>query len=132
MTGLDFLDRLTDGCSAAGAGFYFEEGGCWGMALALHDALARIGHEPEYLVCQRNRHAMIEAGGRIYDHTGEASWNGPAVRVSRDELMVRARLAGHDDDGVLSDADAASEIIGNARAMWLRDRQIAEPGSAKE
>ena len=42
MTGLDFLDRLTDGCSAAGAGFYFEEGGCWGMALALHDAEARL------------------------------------------------------------------------------------------
>ncbi len=30
-----FIEHLPDAVEAAQVGFYFEEGGCWGMALAL-------------------------------------------------------------------------------------------------
>lgn len=41
-----FLDRLQTICEVSQAGTYFDEGGCWGMALALHAAMEKSGYSP--------------------------------------------------------------------------------------
>lgn len=53
-------------------GFFFEEGGCWGFALALHGLLLARGY-PARLAYQTGwMHAYVEVGGAFMDYRGFA------------------------------------------------------------
>jgi hypothetical protein len=109
-----FADHMIDACSRVGVGFHFEEGGCWGMALALHDHFTSLGI-PSWPVIGttrgRDSHAMVEADGRLYDHQGITRWKDTTDRVDRDELLHRAERAGFSEGEVESDRAQAAEII---------------------
>lgn len=89
-----FTDHLIDAVSAAEAGFHFEEGGCFGMALALADAFRADGLDPELVLMRGATHAMVRVDGALYDHQGRVPVS-PVVRVVTEfELRQAAAMAG--------------------------------------
>ena len=118
----DFMDHMIDAVSNAGFGFHFEEGGCWGMALAIHDKLRSLGHNPEIVVTKGNTHAMVRDAGRLYDHSGEAyGFSGRLRRLTPEALLALAGRCGVDEDQVMADKDAAAEIIEAAEELAQRE-----------
>ena len=126
---IEYLEHLSQACDDLCMGFHFEEGGCWGMALALHETL--LGQAVEHRILVRPHgfvHAMVEVGTTLYDYQG--SMRPPA---STDELVVAddkaliawAAGAGWSEEEVLADKFQALEVI--ARAM-----QIAQEPSSDE
>lgn len=112
-----FARHMTDAVSAARMGFHFEEGGCWGMALALRDHFASNGQGPVIRIGRvggRDSHAYVQVGCLAYDHSGPMTWQGPSAAVSVQQLLRRARLAGYDRGDVEADRIAAAGVIEDA------------------
>jgi hypothetical protein len=109
-----FTDNMIPACTAAQVGFHFEEGGCWGMALALHDAFTKLGLHPELVVTPNQGHALVRLGSELFDHSGETFTKLPLKVVSIEGLFQEAEAAGVPEDEVLADKELATEIIENA------------------
>lgn len=113
---------LSDAIGYAEAGFYFSEGGCWGMALALHNAL---GGDLKVSLRRGGTHAWVEADGWAYDDEGASASGQHALQgetVSVSELFELAAESGVGRDSVLSDAEWASSII--LAAQELADEDV--------
>lgn len=115
-----FARHMTDAVTAARMGFHFEEGGCWGMAMALRDHFASAGKDAQIRIgtlCGRDSHAYVQVGALSYDHSGEFTWNGTSQAVSESGLMRRARSAGVGHDDVDQDRQCAADVIMHAIQM---------------
>lgn len=113
----DFADFMIEATTLAGVGFHFEEGGCWGMALALRDEFARRGRTPSLAVSflrGEPSHAMVLLDGHLYDHQGKVAMPMPVTKVDEKGLFDAAARAGLDKSEVMADKDLADEIIQNA------------------
>lgn len=108
-----FAINMQDAVDEAEAGWHFEEGGCWGMALALRSALGG-----EIVVRDGFIHAYVRAEGRAYDWQGEASFTGGRV-VTREQLVREALANGCPKDKLDADFEWADHIIERARQMCL-------------
>lgn len=102
-------------CNAE-AGFYYEEGGCWGFAAALFDLFTSAG-----ILCEIQYrgtgfvHAVVAALGLHWDHQGAGAVNQSFESVdSIDALETLARTFGVSSDDFAADRDAASSILRNA------------------
>src|SRR3954471_24089543 len=91
---LAFTDHLQDAVEASGAGWHFEEGGCWGMALALYDAFKSLGEHPQLMLQTDDfTHALVLVGGQLFDYNGAVVHNPPGARI-RGAGLMRAALKG--------------------------------------
>jgi hypothetical protein len=107
-----FTEHMIDACTAAEVGFYYEEGGCWGMALALYQTFTICGYEPKIAIATEQVHAMVEVNGRLFDHSGEVfNWVKPIDHVSPERMLLLATTHGWTIDEVMSDFRAAQEVI---------------------
>lgn len=110
-----FATHLQAAVDEAEAGWHFEEGGCWGMALALRSA---IGHGGEIVVRDDFVHAYVRAGGRTFDWQGEADFAGGRI-VTRDQLVKEALVNGCSQEQLEADASWADQVIERAREIFL-------------
>lgn len=117
-----FVEHLQAAIDQAEAGWHFEEGGCWGMALALRTAL---GPGSEIVVRDDFVHAYVRAGGRTFDWQGESDFAGGRV-VTRDHLIKEALANGCSQDQLEADTDWADQIIERARRLYLLGEGAAE------
>lgn len=109
--------NLADGCEAVEAGFYFEEGGCFGMALALHAEMSAAGGDPRLTICEHDFvHAMVEIDGGYFDHRGKYPPREAMRPVDTAEFMNLAQLYGHGPEKIESDRAWASNAIAFAIA----------------
>lgn len=82
-------------CEFVEAGFYFESGGCFGMALALHELFTKAGLAPQFAFSMAAGHAVVELDGKYYDYRGETSAM-PGMRiVSKEQLLSTAYAFSH-------------------------------------
>ena len=106
------------------AGFYFEEGGCIGMALALQDTLRRYGvTAPLALFPGSFKHAGVLVGKRFLDASGLGLQDVAAAPVTRHRLLEVAEEWGNTAEGVLSDQEYAQRAIDVA----LEEEPVANP-----
>lgn len=118
---MSFVDHLQDAVEATEAGFHYEEGGCWGMALALYDAFQALGKHPQLMIATGHfAHAMVQVDDQLYDYRGVVYDAPPAKPITRAGLMRGALRSGHSVWDVRGDAIAAAEIIQTA-AHWDDD-----------
>lgn len=96
------------------AGFFFEEGGCWGFALALHAYLTSLGLHPQIVYQTGWMHAFVLVDGVYLDYRG-ASVPGDItelVSASPDGLVKFAvTQAYHLPEEIESAKDFASRVI---------------------
>lgn len=111
---VDFL-TLQQTCEHMELGFYFEEGGCFGMALALRDHFSSLGNSCALAIQEIGLHAYCVVGGTCFDYTGPNS-RCEATIVSDEEFMVRALEAGHSPEGIEADRLLAREAIASSVA----------------
>jgi hypothetical protein len=112
-----WIDHLLDAVNAAQVGFHFEEGGCWGMAQALHEALP--GSEIIVICDPRSgepSHGMVRLGDVYVDWTGahRQPWDGPLRVVTPEELADVAEFCVCD---IRTDYAEARSLIENAREL---------------
>jgi hypothetical protein len=94
------------------AGFYFEEGGCIGMALALRDTLRRYGVEaPLALWPGSFRHAGVLVGRRFLDSSGLGVQDTAAKTITQRQLLDVAGKWGNTHEDVLSAKEWAQQAI---------------------
>jgi hypothetical protein len=115
-----FVVNLQEAADQAGAGWYFEEGGCWGMALALRTALGG-----EIVVRDGFTHAYVRVQGKTYDWQGESSFAGGRV-VTRDQLVQEALSNGRTAEDLDADTAWADQIIETARRMCFQEEAAPE------
>lgn len=121
-----FVDNLMDACHAAGVGFHFEEGGCWGMAIALAETIRAEGADAQIVTDAGWRHALVRTDGRLLDYSGWVmSSLDDLSPVSEESLLEGFDRHGHYRDGIEADAEDARGIISNAANLdwsgWDRD-----------
>lgn len=107
-------DNLANSVDRHGAGFYFEEGGCWAFAVALKTILDEVGIKSSIQSMRGFRHAMVKVGDAVIDHQGAR----PADRydthtVSPQEVAMKA-VAAQGPDQFEADLAWATEIIKDA------------------
>jgi hypothetical protein len=137
LDALDHLEYLSDAISEAELGFYFEEGGCFGMALAIHEHLSRMGLPAHVALSSTDFvHAYAELNGNLYDHHGRVcSGNYPndLEILTPNQLIHRAETEyGHpnvlDDKNhpnVLDDKYLATKILNIAYKNFVdRDSNV--------
>lgn len=126
MNETPFTENMLSACNAAGVGLHFEEGGCWGMALALHDAFRALRLNPELVVMPNQGHALVRVGEELFDYSGETMAGSSLKVVTVAGLFAEAKRAGWSRDEVLADKATAAEIIHNAQTLdwskWDEDR----------
>ena len=105
------------------AGFYFEEGGCIGMALALQDTLRRYGVTAPLALFPGFKHAGVLVGKRFLDASGLGLQDVAAAPVTRHRLLEVAEEWGNTAEGVLSDQEYAQQAIDIA----LEEEPVANP-----
>lgn len=102
-----FDQAMFEAVEAARVGFYFEEGGCWGMAKALHDRLIEAGMEAEIRYKPTGFvHCWAEAHGIAFDYRGAMS-EVPAFGLTLDEEWFAAIAAHYGTDRSALEADVA-------------------------
>lgn len=119
-----FADHMSDACEFGEAGFHFEEGGCWGMALALYDFFMKIGETPQLVVQPNLTHAMVEVSGILYDHRGVSYSELPIEKITRDQLFEYAARAGWTHEEIHIDEAWASDIIQAAVSLLEHYEQV--------
>lgn len=109
----DFAGYLQAAAENAHAGWHFEEGGCWGMALALHDAM---GGE---IVVRHDSfvHAYVQKDGVLYDWQGACRPAPCGAPISRLRLVKEAQSNGATLEQVDSDKNWAALIIKEAKEL---------------
>lgn len=103
-----FVPHLQDAVDDAEVGFHFEEGGCWGMALALKAVLGG-----DLVLRDGFTHAYVRVGSDTFDWQGASTFAGGHV-VGRVELLRAALDSGVSPGEVESDTDLAFSVIDRA------------------
>ncbi|RYF09436.1 MAG: hypothetical protein EOO77_23850 [Oxalobacteraceae bacterium] len=109
---LSWTNRLQSACDDAQVGFHYEEGGCWGMALALRDTFAKMGMRPSLQVGEEFVHAAVEVDGILYDWQGRCQMENSREVTQREFLRLVVSNGCRDD--LLPDYEEAKAIIANA------------------
>ncbi|OUM04487.1 ADP-ribosyltransferase-containing protein [Variovorax sp. JS1663] len=122
-----FVEHLQAANDQAEAGWYFEEGGCWGMTLALRTAL---GPGSEIVVRDDFVHAYVRAGGRTFDWQGEADFAGGRL-VTRDQLTKEALANGCSQEQLDADTAWADQVIERAREIALLEQNTLNHNDAE-
>lgn len=116
-----FTDCLLDAITAAQEyGFYWEEKGCWGMALALFDKFTELGEEPQLVVCNETGgvQAMVRVGRDLYDWHGVIKWEGgPTIDCDEEKLIRIAEENGFSKEDIDADKEEAAGLIVNAEEL---------------
>ncbi len=108
-----FTDYLRQAISDSNTfGFHFEEGGCWGMAVALYDELGG-----EFVVTEDFVHAYVRVGSDSYDWEGRTRPAAQGRVVELDELYALANHYGVPPEEVESDRRDAREMIDIAKEI---------------
>jgi hypothetical protein len=93
------------------AGFYFEEGGCFGMALALRARLEAAGERVSLVLHRQSVHAAVLVRGSIWDWQGKSRYdpaNWDLVTLSN---FRRAAMKHTSTSELASDQNWANETI---------------------
>jgi len=115
-----FIEHLFDAVNAAQVGFYFEEGGCYGMALAIYERFRALGLPAELVVAYDRdgpTHALVRSGGKLYDYEGVASgWQTGDLRVVTPAQLIAISEDREDpgSDDIHTAKQEADGIIDNA------------------
>ena len=121
---MSYLDCLSEACGLSQVGFHFEEGGCFAMAVAIHDALLEDGHEPRLAFDRSAAHAFAEADLDLYDHQGRRHTRAGIEYVTRDGMRDLALSSGHSEEDFEIDLRDAMEIVGSARELETERRKL--------
>lgn len=112
-----FDQAMADAVEAAQVGFYFEEGGCWGMAEALFEQLSDRGLNP----CLAYRpsgfvHAWVTLGDLNLDWRGAFSAAPGALSLPDLQALrhVAHSLGGTYGEDYLSDVALAQSVVREA------------------
>jgi hypothetical protein len=116
---MDFLDHMIDACSAAQVGFHFEEGGCIGMAIAMHEALEADGLQPSFRLMKYSDHVFVCAGDLLCDHQGALHKYPECEHIDKEGLMKLGNIWNSD---VEDDTICAREVIALARELAQTSR----------
>ena len=111
---LTFTSYLREACDEGEMGFYFEEGGCWGMALALNDAIGG-----ELILRDDFVHVYVRVNGKLFNWQGEAAPVANGQVITREELLLKAAAYGFDSGRVDLDRASADLMIEEARELAL-------------
>lgn len=103
--------NLQEACVAVEAGFYFEEGGCFGMALAIREALASFGLSGGLAYSDSIEHAVVELEGQHYDYTGKCQTPEGLKAYTEDAFITKAAQCGKVGDSLVSDILWAREAV---------------------
>jgi hypothetical protein len=94
------------------AGWYFEEGGCFGMALAIADAIKAAGGVAQLAVrAEPGVHAIVRVRERGVDWQGTVSNLTGYRTMSRERFYATAAKYGHDAAALQADQRWAAETI---------------------
>ncbi len=104
----NFLNYMIEACSRAEVGFFFEEGGCVGMAIALHETLCVQGFKPTYVLFKKTDHVAVRIGEQVFDHQGPHADSCNTVDITGPEILALGH-AWHSD--VFADKALALDII---------------------
>lgn len=110
-----FLDQLQEICAINEVGFHFEEGGCWGMALALHERLTHQGFVPQiHVETHRFVHAFVAVGNWSADYRGVSAFV-PSETMKLCSPLELLSLAischGCSEEAIRGDQSHATEMI---------------------
>lgn len=115
-----FDEALLVAVEASETGFHFEEGGCWGMAAALHDIMGRAGMPAQIrFVPDGFVHAWVRAADADWDYRG-TMFSTPTGHIdveSVDALRAVAGNYGVDEETFEADRAMANDIVAAAMAM---------------
>lgn len=105
------------------AGWYFEEGGCFGMALAIGDAVRRTtGERVQYAAkTTTGVHAIAVVRGRGLDWQGTVEDLRDYKIMSHRTLIALAHRYGSDSAGLAADRDWAAKVLNLARELADED-----------
>lgn len=106
---IDFL-ALQKKCEHMQLGFYFEEGGCFGMALALKDHFEQQGVSCGLAVQYGFLHAYCVIQNHCFDYTGRTTYR-PTNILTVEQLIDVAIQAGHSMEDIEADKALALEVI---------------------
>jgi hypothetical protein len=107
---------MFEAVEARQVGFHFEEGGCWGMARALHDQFSLAGVIAEVRYSDSGFvHAWVHAAGRNFDYRGEMlTAPGAYKTVPADGLLAIASSFGVEAEEFGSDVELARQVVNDA------------------
>ena len=112
----DFVHHLQEANDLAEVGFLFEEGGCYGMAIALHAKLSAVGRAPQIVVWGDGHHAFVLLDGWLLDYRGAQNieeWSNPLTGMTPREMKGRA-LGRWKADDLTGDIAVAEQVIAAA------------------
>lgn len=112
-----FDQAMQEAVGKAQVGFYFEEGGCWGMAEALFTELSARGLRPQLMWRPSGFvHAWVHVQGHNIDWRGIFN-SAPGARPLADIKMLRAvarRVGGKHGETYESDVADALRVVQTA------------------
>jgi len=117
-----FTRYLIDACTRLEMGFHFEEGGCFGFAIALHRAMKADFPESTLAMSKDGfTHAGVLQGEQFFDHHGASPAKERYTSVSTENTLVAFALdAGRTEDELDADIEMARDVIGLACEIFLR------------
>lgn len=122
-----FADFLSMAICNHEAGFYFEEGGCWGFASALYEYAKENELEPQLVMGGDFVHCYVKMKDVLLDHQGVHSLScRNVVEFKFSELLMLAEKNGVPSDNVIADTLWAKEIIADACDMAKEARPSSE------
>ncbi|VTU42514.1 MULTISPECIES: hypothetical protein [unclassified Variovorax] len=103
----------------AEAGFHFEEGGCWAMAVALYERFTLLGAAPVLRYrADGFTHAWVEVDGVGYDHQGNLfSLPLGATVASAAEMADIAARFGVSTEDFEADKAWADQVVATASRL---------------
>ena len=108
---------LAEAVEAAQVGFYFEEGGCWGMAEALFTKLSAAGLKPQLVFRPTGFvHAWVMLDGVHLDWRGVFNAAPGWVNLADVAALrhVAADYGGTKGEGYLSDVALGTQVLEDA------------------
>jgi hypothetical protein len=114
---MEFFEHMSQACADYEAGFHFEEGGCAGMAIAIHEALAQRGETPSYVSFKNTCHIAVLNSGQLIDHSGATPSKAEFEHISEDQLFALAKDWGCH---LAADLEWARAIVSRAHELSER------------
>lgn len=113
-----FLHHLSEASDRHELGFYFEEGGCYGMALALFATLKPMDPGCRLLIQKNFAHAYVKAFGKVWDFRGECLRH-PCEEFSTPEAFTAHVLetSGWNEEELQGAEQTALEVIETAKRL---------------
>ena len=111
-----FVHHLQEANDQAEVGFLFEEGGCYGMALALQAKLSAMGRAPQIVIHGDGHHAFVLLNGWLIDYRGAQNieeWSSPLTAMTPGEVRRKA-LGRWKAEDLLGDLAVAEQVIAAA------------------